>query len=461
MKKSEPLQKLNKWAKVGKVAAIFFTFLLVIIGLAYARTDVGTAAANYDKNLTAAKAAGLCFTSADVARHYKVPDDENGALLTGELVKTVEALNKKYDYSTTISDQDFLVYWKELEPCLPALRIAVDKPHFIFKRKLNTPWFSTQDTGAIATFVSRAMRRVKIAALSGQKEVAFDLLTICTKLAVHLGEEPSIDAVYRRKAASGFVEKSICDLIPRFGKDKEWQSLSLNILTLLDKPYDLNTAIRCEHWSEYTAAEILMGHGDTKELGLGNDDAIRPATTLSKFIPRFKAANISRLNQLNAELVAQLPNDLRDLTSTTKALQDFENKVVDPEILNLSYKFMQDLGSQFSYLGINLEEDFAKQNTLRQALWLLKSGTDPAKGLPISGRFTRDIGGGKILLDHMPKGWVVYSVGKNGKDQHTTPPPAYIDDFIVHLTMATVPPELPMTKTSLKLREAPKKSSSE
>ena len=120
------VEKISKWGKVGKVATIFFTFLLVIVGLAYARTDIGTAAAHYDQNLAAAKAVGLCFTSADVARHYRVPDEENGALLAGELVKTVEALDKKYEYSTTISDQDFLIYWKEFEPCLPTLRIALD-----------------------------------------------------------------------------------------------------------------------------------------------------------------------------------------------------------------------------------------------------------------------------------------------------------------------------------------------
>ena len=293
---TEFVEKKSKWDKVGKVATIFFSFLFLVVGIAYTRTDIGAASASYDKNLAAAESVGLCFNSADVAKFYRVPDDENGALLLDDFVVQMKAIQKEYEYSeSSTTDHEFLRQWPKLEAFLPILRQAVEKPHFVFRRKMNTPWDYPPGPGRVMIFVSRAMRRVKIAGVRNEKEVALDLLTLCAKLASHLDDDPETDCIIKRTSTSGKVEMAIRDLIPLHGRDPSWQQGFDQVLSLLEKQFDVNSSLRVEHWALIHGAEILMGRGDTTELGLKPEDSTRPVTLLSKFIPRFKSANISRL----------------------------------------------------------------------------------------------------------------------------------------------------------------------
>ena len=449
---TEVIEKKSKWDKVFKVGVIFFTFLLLLVGIAYAFTDVGPAAANYNKNLAAAKSVGLCFNSADVAKYYRVADNDNGALLLDDFVFQMKAMQKEVDYSeSSTTDAEFLKIWPKLEAFLPILKQAVEKPHFVFRRKMNTPWDYPPGPGRVMIFVTRAMRRVKIAGIRNEKDVAIDLLTLCAKLASLLDEEPETYSIVKRTSTSGKVEMTIRDLIPTHGRDPSWQEGFGNVLGLLEKQFDVKTSVRVEHWSLIRRAEIMMGRGDLTELGFKSEDSTPTVTMFSKIIPRFKSANISRLNELRAKLVESIPEDKEDIVGLKKALSDYDNNMWAHEPQDLSYRYLLEGYSETRGLGEGIEVDICRRNTLRQALALLARKADPSKGLPLSGRLAIDVGGGKIQMAHLNKGWIVYSIGRNLRDEHTSLN-SYSDDFVVHLSTATVPqpppikPPPPVTK---------------
>ena len=432
----------RKWGKVGKVAIIFFTFILLAAGFAYSRTDLGEAASKYDQNLEAAKKAGLCFTGQDASKLFEVSDKDNGALLLGDVLKAIENHHLDSPYQIDkYSDQEIIDAWEAFGPDLPTLRDALSKPKVIFPRKFTTPEFYSKNFHKLAALPRLIVRRARIAAKHDDIERAADLLSLAARLSVHLADEPTLDGMMFRASSASTIEKELRRLIASHGHDRKWLAVLDDTLAILDRPYDVRRVLQYEHWSWLWVGKILLGDnssGTLTDLGQRKEDSLPNITYAGKSIPRFRTANLSRFHEYYVEALLGIPNDQNDFVGITKSMMKAYSGI-DSSDTSVSFSFLrfQPMSTSSDVGSIELVElvevETTQRNVLLQTLAFAKSGANPAHGLPLSGRFAMDCGGLKLGLDHTKDGWIVYSVGKDGKDDHLAPPPAYSDDFIVPL----------------------------
>lgn len=435
--KIEPVRK-SKWGRVGKVALFVGTVLLCLAGIAYSRTDLSAAAGSYDKNRDAAKEMGLCITGQEAAKLYEVQAEGNGAHLLEDLIKAIEPHSSLRLTLSKYNEVQVLDAWRDINPHIPTLKIALAKRHLIFQRTFPRPIDSNRGLRPLFELVRLMVFRADIAAKKNDCKLAGDLLRLAANLSIHLADEPCLNALELRASAAMVIEAEIKRLIPQQIHDLIWQNVFAETLAALDHPYEVRRVLQVEHWTWLWAGQILLGDttvGTLKDMGWKKEERKPDITLAGGFIPRFRAANLSRFHQYYVEVIGNLPKDPHDFVGITNSMTKAYS-AIDYSDTALSYSYLRH--SIMSFVGLpccihlvdSIGDETTQRNVLFQALSISRERAADHKGLPLTGRYVQDFGGRTLGFDQTRDEWIVYSVGRNGMDEHTK---RYSDDFIVRL----------------------------
>ena len=436
------VEKKSKWGKVGKVAAILLSFLLLAAAGAYTWTGIPSGAAYYPKMKKAAEGAGLFFDEKQVLALTTVPDADNAALIIEKV--TVPKIEEPYYLNLKVINQK----WKEIEPGLRQLELAETRKYFVSKWDYND---RKRDHSESPRSLSRAASWVSTLnyIAMGLLETPTDArLPRCVRVAARLtgemDQDHTINAMSLRLSNSLGLDSTIRKLIPRSVGNPALLVALDDALKSLDRPYDLVNLMKVENFRGILTVEYFLDRSPKAE---AFDGEYGLPVEISKWstLPRFREANLARIHEYYSIVASQLPQDPYNFEGLDRAM-DRGLPVLEHE----------DLSSAVLRYGMRVPNDFPRRirmensyrNALMQAVAILKAHADPAKGLLLGGHHKWDLDGSPIRIAKLPKGWVVYSVGRDlkddgGVDAITRPP-----DYVAHLTMATAIPEPPRVSPS-------------
>lgn len=416
-------QPRSKWGKVGKVAIIFFVVLLCIAGIAYSSTDIGEAAGSYEKNREAAKQAGAVFDNESAALLYRVPVDDNAAPIILNALKTIEPFLDKVN-DKKLPDSDFVKIWLKLEPSFKTLERGCQKGHMIFDHDYTTPTYQeTPEFTWTRAWIRTMMRRASIASKGNDINLTTALLTSAAKLNNLQSENPEPISTQFRISGSTTISLGLARIFQVHGQDSQWQKLITEVLKILDKPWDLRPIFRRQHWSSIGIIDVSLD----PEKYVGDRSAEELAL---RWIPCIRKAFLSRMHHYYAFAINSYPTDLYDYTALYKHGKDLD---VLSSQGGLSMRFPIIALMEIGTFPFSLQCEAAQRYALMQALEMIRLKQNPAKGLPLKGRFAVDVDGKPFRIKQKKGQWIVYSIGKDKVDDGGTEVSTYKGDFVVHL----------------------------
>jgi len=227
-------------------------------------------------------------------------------------------------------------------------------------------------------------------------------------------------------------------MIPQHAHQKEWLDLIQETLLTLDEPWDLVDVFRTENLFAIKRFDDINSKGNWDGT-FGMDNYTPPEFRFGPRLPRFREASLSAVHQYFATLVQHMPKDPYDFNGMQKAY-DLVTPMTDGEKWDTGYLRMSVSTSPAMVDSARTVTAFL--NALMQATAILRSDRDPGKGLPLMDRHRLDIDNNPIRILKKSKGWVVYSISTDGTDDSGDDDPKTTQrDFVVHLSMATVPPK--------------------
>ncbi len=434
---NEVVEKKSKWGKVAKVVIVLSVFILLASAAAYTWTGIPSGAAYYSKFKQAAKDAGLFFDEKQVLALNRVPDSDNAALL----VEKIEGLKIEEPYY--LNPKIINEKWQDIEPGLRQLELAEKRKYFVSR------WdFNNRNLGHFESprALSRAERWVSDLTyiVAGLLEAPTDVrLPRCLRVAAHLtnklDQDHTINGMANRLSKSLSLEAAIRKLIPRAVNNPVLLTAIDDALKSLDKPYDLVNMMKVENFRATLVVDRFATRTPGPKVYDGEYDAPTELTTAAT-LPRFREANLARVHEYYSLVAPGLPSDPYDFTGLERAvdrgLPVLEHEDWSSSVLRYAIRVPVEVPKR-------IRMDNSYRNALMQAVAILKAHADPAKGLRLGGHYKWDLDGSPIRIAKLAKGWVVYSVGRDfkddgGVDASTRPP-----DYVVHLTMATAIPEPP------------------
>ena len=87
----------RRLAKPLRVVLGISIAFVALLGIAYALTDIPSAASKFKENEAKAKSAGLFTTTDELLASFEVPENENGAALMKEVLDELKAEGLYYD----------------------------------------------------------------------------------------------------------------------------------------------------------------------------------------------------------------------------------------------------------------------------------------------------------------------------------------------------------------------------
>jgi hypothetical protein len=406
----------SKWGKVGTVIVVTLSLGLLAAGLAYTNTDIPSSASKYHNNYMTAKAAGAVFSRTDALAMRQVPSSENAYLLLRTFLKKIDALHVDVSRVET-SDCGFLDEWKPFEKYLPTILVASNRKYLMVENDLNDPDNASLNEPILLSKWTEAMCWLAdIAAKKSDLRTTSELLLAAARLSTMLKCDPDFEAIQIRSEMAMVIDHELSFLITAHGGDSAWQTLIEQVLSILAQPYDFRPSYKYAHWLTLYKVQL--------ELGEIRDPSISAPLDPNRLIPRFNKATMSRVHELYGKMLEQYPSDLGNyakITELNKKLFDSE----DYHLMSLSsfYYSLSDYSGKI--WRVRFEE--ARRNTVIQALAIKKGNLDPSNGLPVKGRHSFDLDGKLLRIKKLPKGWVIYSVGNDGRKR-------YDADWVVHLT---------------------------
>ncbi len=429
----ERLPKSNPWRKVGLVFVALFTIVLVGLGVAYSRLDVGTASAALQDNKAAAERVWLAKDEAKERELIQLPESDNGAALIENLP------TPKLPQSMELDDAYMRKNQKFLSDGLAKIEEASKRKAIIFDQKhLGTMYVSWKGAGNSRMWVKT------LDAMARYYEKKSDLaqternLTLAAHLALHVSDNRDSTYLLVRTTLSQILERSIREMIPSHSNDDQWLQAFHRILTQLDQPYDLRPILHTDYtFCLHACASLEKSPFVLKDAMKDKDSPL--SVRFGKLVPRTFKAFESRVHERFALVMSQLPLDpynLKQVTTATKAGDEFVNRTA------WSYGALKQFSLSLSNIAQAIRRETASRNALLQSIEILRTHADPAKGLPLTGRYSVDLDDQPIRIKHLPKGWIVYSVWGDGVDDGGNEIKSGHGDVVVHLSSATVPPPI-------------------
>ncbi len=442
MEKTKPLQKLSKWAKVGKVAAVTATFFIVLAAGAYTWTGLPSGAAVYARSKNAAEKAGLFFNESQAKAVSKVPDNENAA---NEIAKIEVPVVQDY---TNLTKEMVDKLWPTFEPKLQLIESAISKKYMVGQwhfSDVNLDEYESPRALSRSAGWENLIYYILVALTPTPQDQRIPrLIKTASILAAKLDDDHTFNGVRERNRRANGIGTAIRKLIPRATNNPTLLAEMFDALSRLDKPYDLPTMLKVENYRGMIAVEHVYHRRPDTGFNEYYDSSPIEFEKGSQ-LPRFREANLARIHEYFTTLATKMPTDQWDLNGIAMAVDAgqpiLENG--DWSYAVLRYGLMLPIS-----LAQQIQNEVANRNALMQALAILKAHADPAKGLLLGGRNRLDQDGHSIRIAKLSKGWVVYSVGKDRKDDGGQDSLSRPPDYVVHLSMATVIPEPPKKPTS-------------
>jgi hypothetical protein len=438
--------KPSKWGKVGKVSMIIATILLCLFGLAYSLTDISEAASHYDKNRDEAKKLGLPFSSTEINRLRIVPEEDNAAVILTPILGRIKEVFKKYDYKDPF-DAFVKSNWSKIQADYPSIERASRRKTLVFKRDLRNPYDAEMPEFAnLRNWIGCIISKAKEAANKGNRELATSFLATAARLGVLIDKDQFIAAITIRTSTIAKVQSELKRWIPIVGKDPSWRHDIHEILTIIDKPYDLRPGFRSMHWNSLYAAEIILGvrpddrhqvESNYPEDVYPNMESMKREAKYFKMVPRYTKASLSRIDEYYVLVLANYPSDLYDfaaLDALSKKVESFTDMTRFGWRLGLSLRVTEYVAPFYSLdFRKSFHREFVQTNLLYQTLALLESGKSPEGGFPLKGSKMLDMDGAPLRSKKTNKGWILYSIGRDGVDDGGDDDPKRPRDFVVHL----------------------------
>ena len=215
--------------------------LMALLGIAYALTDIPSAASKFKENEAKAKAAGLFTSSEELLATLEVPASENGASLmqavVDEYTKTYEK-RKLFEMSNkTINSPLISASYQEFEPFWQMVDQASQLKYCIFPRN-RKPLIDAlyPELAPLKSVVKFASFRAEVAVDQNQPQVAAVAWRRAASVALVADDEPTLIGLLVRIAGEAIVEESIRKALNRRGQDPAWRAAAWETLKLLDQP---------------------------------------------------------------------------------------------------------------------------------------------------------------------------------------------------------------------------------
>jgi hypothetical protein len=393
-----------------------------VAGVAYIRTDISSSASKYEENLLLAKGQGVAFSREDALAMRQVPNSENAYLALRYFINKIDSLRVDIDRVVT-TDGEFLSEWKPFAAYLPTLLESSNMKYLVATEELKDCYeLSLAEPIILPKWTLALCWLADIAAKKSDLRTSTELLVAAAKLSTMLEHDPDFESIRIRSEMAMAIDRELSLLITSHGKERAWQALIDQVLAILDRPYDLRPCYKYAHWLTLYKVQLALGEK--------RDPTFTDQLYGERLIPRYNKATMSRVHELYGKMLQQYPTDLHDFP----AIIALNHKLFESgDYHEMSLKaFYYSLPYYASHIwGARLEE--AQRNAVIQALAIQKGRLDASSGLPVTGRHSLDSDGNPIRMRKLSKGWVVYSVGNDGKDNGGDESKRFNKDWVVHL----------------------------
>lgn len=434
MTESKPPMK-SKWSKVVKTGLVFLVVFTCILAFVYSKTDIIPAARSYEANRKAAEEAGMFLSAEQISGAFRVPEKDNGATLVLEAAAILDKLKLSND--RRITEGTLNTHRADFQTIVQKLDEASRRKRLLFPYDINDPKASTYGDLILAKRLVILLTQMVSFATSGHD--AQKLLNMAAYLSNGIDDEKTHLANIMRTGSALSIDRCLRTALEKHGRDPAWQRAIESTLQRLDEPYDPASVLKVEHWRTIQSADLLVK--DPRQFFMVPNFSGASVTTAygpvpreiqyGRFLPGFRQANLSRVHEGFAKAAKELPNDPSDIAGSATAYKTLDAFGRRGEVL--SYTFVDVASGPFS-LGIGfIPDEIAARNVLLQTVTLLKTGADPAKGLPVKGRHALDVDGKPIRVKKASKGWIVYSVGEDRVDDGGHEFTNRKSDWVVHL----------------------------
>lgn len=427
---NEVVERKSKWGKVGKVFLILSIVILVVAAAAYSATGLPSGAAAYRQSREDAKRVGLPFREEEILKITAVPDSLNAI----DLVRSMKSA-PDFGYEKEKIPKAIEKFRPEIEEGMRQLRRFPPRKYIIDR------WDVKEELAKEPRWNDVVRSWTKdLAILAGQSAAKNDLpatreyLEYATLLTMGADDDGSMRGCMRRSSGASQIEYEIRRMLPVHAMSEAWLTMMLDILYRLDEPYDIVKILKVEHYRSITLLnEIVETRAWSKVYNDGPSEF-----SIGASLPRFREANLARIHEFFTLILPHLPSDPFDLPGVQAAVGRGESML---DNWAWSYAFLKYVVPVSPYFVTRLQVETATRYTLLQATTLLLHKSDPAKGLPIKGRYRLDLDGKPIRVKRLSKGWVIYSIGSNGVDDGGIDETDRRPDVVAHLSMGTVPPD--------------------
>jgi hypothetical protein len=405
-------RRLSKLLRVVRGISIAF---VAFLGIAYALTDIPSAALKFNTNEAKAKSAGLFTTTDELLATLAVPEGENGAALLKEALDEYEKNYKGLKYfaadNLTMNQEVVLSAYEKFGTSWQKIEQLSKFKYCIFPRDRKPLIDAIFPEFATLRYIAKlAQYRAVIALERNEPKVAAEAWRRGAALALVCDDEHVLIGTLVRIACESIVEESIRKALNQRGQDPAWHAAAWEALQLLDRPHDFSKAMKTEHmfalegFDTLTRSPGAMGFGDM-------NNEWRLLRAFSK-IPFAGAATNSRIHEIYSEFYTRLGTDPYDVTKISDASTWMDREIDNQK--GLSYTVVKILLPVFAQAGRACAKSDAQRNVLMQAIKLLEDPTQ--KDLPLKDRYTLDSDGKTLRLIVEKDRRVVYSIGPNFKD---------------------------------------------
>lgn len=424
---SQRSPKRNPWRKVGLVFLALFTIILVIVSVAYSRTDLASAAGSIDTNRKAAEK----YLSLAKASYPQIPESENARPLIEAAVPPI--LDRSGEIDEAYIQKNRLALTNGFE----MLRQASKRQGILSPATdSDGEFFGSKSWSKISAWVKILTAMARYDESKGDLAGTEESLSLAAFLAIHVADEPSSIALLLRISNSAVIEATIKRFIPKHAHDTNWLGMFRRVMLQLDRPYDFRGLLAKTYQSQLKEFQAIA----KEDISL--KDAIRLtdiplSMRFAKYLPRSRQAFESRIHEryaLVAGLTPTEPYDFKTLAKAAKAGDDFSERQ------GWSYDLVRLMSIDLLGVVRAIRKEVSIRNALLQAIEILATQADPSKGLPLKGRYALDLDDQPIRIKHLPKGWILYSIWGDEVDDDGQEMQNGHGDYIVHLSPATVPP---------------------
>jgi hypothetical protein len=412
----ERKQLVKPWKKPLIAVGIFGLIVICGFAAALSRTDLSAATGEYDKNRTDAEREGLYLSREQVEANYAIPESENSANLIAPILPLLGKL--KLEKNNEYSEAMILSHWSKLEPAIAKIEEASHRPQLKFKRDFSNPAATLFPEFASAkSWATLLVRLGRFAIEKNDYDAAKKYWSLAGYLANKQDDEGFLIGILVRISCLAILERELQTTISIRGREPKVLESLQAVLMNIDQPYDMKEPLRLENWFATTSVDLFLKNPSSmNDIGFGT--SLPNEVKFGRFLPGFRKANVSRILRTYADASHLMPTDPYDMEGIQKAYDSLDKSAT---MKGMSYTMQEIMMPVFSQSTFAVSRELAQRNTLIQAVELLKSGADPAKGLPLKDRHAKDLDGKSLRLKKDASGWVIYSIGRDKVDDGGKP----------------------------------------